>query len=53
METVTVKHPDGKWEMRVNVLTRKEREQALKKHGMDPEKSKVIRTPKNVPLQLI
>ena len=53
MKTVTVKHPDGKWEMKVNVLTPKEREQALKKRGIDPKKSKVIRTPRNVPLQLI
>ena len=53
MKTVTVKHPSGDWEIKVNVLTPKEREAALKKHGIDPKKSKVIRTPKNVPLQII
>ncbi|MCK5852093.1 hypothetical protein KAH27_03600 [bacterium] len=39
MKTVTVKHPSGDWEIKVNVLTPKEREAALKKHGIDPKES--------------
>jgi len=53
MKTVTVKHPNGDWEIKVKVLTPKERNAAFKKHGIDPKHPNVIRTPKNVPLQLI
>jgi len=53
MKKVTVKHPSGKWSLDFNVLTPKEREAALKKHGIDPKHPNVIRTPKNVPLRLI
>ena len=53
MKTVTVKHPSGKWSLDFNVLTPKERDAVLKKHGIDPKHPNVIRTPKNVPLQII
>ena len=48
MKDVTIKDPDGKWTLTVSVVSRAERNKALRARGIDPRTVKTGRLRKGV-----